>query len=75
MVYMCNNVLPVLSDIVVPGSESKKDEEEKSKPVLEYDIKLEVLRQLADMSTFTLELGSDDGLKNVFSNLVVGFSE
>ncbi|XP_071809643.1 apoptosis inhibitor 5-like [Asterias amurensis] len=70
MVYMCNNVLPVLSDIVVPGSESKKEEDEKSKPVLEYDIKLEVLRQLADMSTFTLELGSDDGLKNVFSKLV-----
>ena len=56
---------------MAPGSEGKTEGEEKKKESSEFDVKLEMLRQLAEMSTFTLDVGNDRALGRVFDKLVV----
>ena len=84
VVYMCDNVLPVLSDVVPPGSGETKaegteddktstDKTSSDKTSSDYDIKLELLRQLAEMSTHTANAGGEETLGRVFKKLLVRF--
>ncbi|XP_022083553.1 apoptosis inhibitor 5-like [Acanthaster planci] len=90
VVYMCDNVLPVLGDIVPPGSGETKAEETEDKTSSEkassdkassdkassdktpsdYDVKLELLRQLAEMATYAVNAGGDETLGRVFDKLL-----
>ena len=71
--YFCDHVLPVLDKVVAPGEEAEASSAGDGKAPAKADIKLDLVKLLAEMSQNTGDIttGSETALANLYSTLLV----
>ena len=86
---MCDHVLPVLDKVVAPSEDAEAKEAEAKTPgdaetkaagdaaekkaPPKVDIKLDIVKLLAEMAQFTGELTSETALANLYNTLLVSY--
>ncbi|XP_072034735.1 apoptosis inhibitor 5-like [Amphiura filiformis] len=72
VLYICDHVLPVLDKVVSPGEETEASSAGDGKAPAKVDIKLDIVKLLAEMSQFTGDFTADNetALSNLYTTLL-----